>query len=230
MTGFSAQDLKLVEQQWRALGPDHEWVGWAAVGTSPHEIWLFRKRSNWRHLPLRRATDGYVLSDERNTHSVRLASLEGIAGALASIPTLATATSDPEGGALDQATQASHTAEETRVLTPRWNADGLIAAIAQDVRTSEVLMLAWMNETALRATLETGRAVYWSRSRQALWAKGDTSGHYQRVVEVRIDCDQDAVLLKVEQTGAACHTGRRSCFYRVASAVPGTDPVLAYRD
>jgi phosphoribosyl-AMP cyclohydrolase len=106
--------------------------------------------------------------------------------------------------------------DETLELRPRFNADGLIAAIAQDASTGEVLMLAWMNDEALRLTVETGRAVYWSRSRGGLWRKGDTSGHEQHVVEIRVDCDQDAVLLKVQQTGAACHTGRRSCFYRIA--------------
>jgi phosphoribosyl-AMP cyclohydrolase len=106
--------------------------------------------------------------------------------------------------------------DETLELRPRFNADGLIAAIAQDASTGEVLMLAWMNDEALRLTIETGRAVYWSRSRGGLWRKGDTSGHEQHVVEIRVDCDQDAVLLKVQQTGAACHTGRRSCFYRIA--------------
>ena len=78
-------------------------------------------------------------------------------------------------------------------------------------------MLAWMNTEALQQTIDSGRAVYWSRSRRELWRKGDTSGHQQHVVEIRVDCDQDAVLLKVRQTGAACHTGRRSCFYRIAT-------------
>ncbi|NQY97091.1 MAG: phosphoribosyl-AMP cyclohydrolase [Henriciella sp.] len=104
--------------------------------------------------------------------------------------------------------------DETDQLRPQFNADGLIAAVAQDVETGEVLMLAWMNETALRATIETRRGTYWSRSRQKLWIKGETSGHVQDVVEVMIDCDQDAVLLKVRQTGGACHTGRKGCFYR----------------
>lgn len=104
--------------------------------------------------------------------------------------------------------------DETDELRPKFNADGLIAAIAQDATSGEVLMMAWMNETALRATLDTGRGTYWSRSRQELWIKGETSGHTQDVVEVMIDCDQDAILLKVNQTGGACHTGRPSCFYR----------------
>lgn len=106
--------------------------------------------------------------------------------------------------------------DETTELRPNFNADGLVAAIAQDAETGEVLMLAWMNSEALRATIETGRATYWSRSRGALWVKGETSGNVQEVVEMRIDCDQDAVLLKVKQSGGACHTGRQSCFYRVA--------------
>jgi phosphoribosyl-AMP cyclohydrolase len=89
---------------------------------------------------------------------------------------------------------------------------GLVPAIAQS-RDGTVLMLAWMNEASLRETLETGRATYWSRSRGALWRKGETSGHVQRLVELRVDCDRDAVLLIVEQTGPACHTNRPSCFY-----------------
>lgn len=106
--------------------------------------------------------------------------------------------------------------DETRELRPKFDEHGLVAAIAQDANTGEVLMLAWMNADALEQTLATGRAVYWSRSRNELWRKGDTSGHEQHVVEVRVDCDQDAILLKVRQTGAACHTGRRACFYRIA--------------
>jgi phosphoribosyl-AMP cyclohydrolase len=108
--------------------------------------------------------------------------------------------------------------ETSTQLTPRFDASGLIAAVAQDHATGQVLMLAWMNAEALRLTLETGEAVYWSRSRQQLWRKGEQSGHVQRVIEARVDCDQDAVLLRVEQTGAACHTGKRSCFYRVIGA------------
>lgn len=90
---------------------------------------------------------------------------------------------------------------------------GLIAAIAQDASTGEVLMIAWMNEEALNKTLETKRATYFSRSRNSLWVKGETSGHFQDVVEIRFDCDGDAVLMKVNQTGAACHSGKRSCFH-----------------
>ena len=105
--------------------------------------------------------------------------------------------------------------ETNSELTPRFDANGLIAAVAQDHSSGEVLMLAWMNEEALRTTLTTGFATYWSRSRNKLWRKGEESGHVQRVVELRVDCDQDAVLMRVEQTGSACHTGARSCFYRV---------------
>jgi phosphoribosyl-AMP cyclohydrolase len=90
----------------------------------------------------------------------------------------------------------------------------LIAAVAQDVTTGEVLMLAYMNRQSLAITLATGRATYWSRSRNELWEKGATSGHTQRVVEIALDCDGDALLLKVEQVGAACHTGDRTCFHR----------------
>ena len=104
--------------------------------------------------------------------------------------------------------------DETSELRPKFNADGLIAAVAQDADTGEVLMLAWMNAEALSATLKTGRGTYWSRSRNALWVKGETSGHTQAVVSVLVDCDQDAVVLKVRQSGGACHTGRKSCFYR----------------
>ena len=107
--------------------------------------------------------------------------------------------------------------ERGLVLTPNFNAEGLVAAVAQHADTGEVLMLAWMNAEALRASLDTGEAHYFSRSRQALWKKGETSGQIQRIVEVRVDCDQDAVLLKVrpQGDGGACHVGFRSCFYRV---------------
>ncbi len=96
-----------------------------------------------------------------------------------------------------------------------FDANGLVAAVAQDHRTGEVLMLAWMNRESLQRTLATGNVTYWSRSRQALWQKGETSGHTQRLIEAYIDCDGDALVLKVEQTGPACHTGNRTCFYRV---------------
>lgn len=97
--------------------------------------------------------------------------------------------------------------------TLKWTADGLIPAIAQDHETGEVLMLAWMNAASLARTFETGRVTYWSRSRQEFWAKGETSGHIQELVEMRVDCDRDCLLMKVKQTGPACHTGRQSCFY-----------------
>ena len=97
--------------------------------------------------------------------------------------------------------------------TLTFNDAGLIPAIAQDHVSGEVLMLAWMNEESIRRTLETGRVTYWSRSRQALWAKGETSGHVQELVDFRVDCDRDAVLVRVRQTGPACHTGARSCFF-----------------
>jgi len=107
--------------------------------------------------------------------------------------------------------------ERGDVLAPRFDANGLIAAVATHADTGEVLMLAWMNAEALRRTLDTGQAHYFSRSRQALWKKGETSGQVQTVVELRIDCDQDAVWLKVrpQGDGGACHVGFRSCFYRV---------------
>lgn len=98
-------------------------------------------------------------------------------------------------------------------MAPKYDARGLVPAIAQDWRTGRVLMLAWMSPEAWDKTLETGRATYWSRSRQALWVKGETSGYTQRVVEVRLDCDGDTVLLQVEQEGPACHTGAATCFF-----------------
>ncbi len=96
----------------------------------------------------------------------------------------------------------------------RFNADGLIPAIAQQHDTGEVLMMAWMSAASIAETLETGHACYFSRSRQQLWRKGETSGHTQRLIELRLDCDGDTLLVLVDQTGAACHTGTRSCFYR----------------
>ena len=106
--------------------------------------------------------------------------------------------------------------ERGKVLAPRFDANGLIAAVTTHADTGEVLMFAWMNAEALKLTLDTGWAHYFSRSRQALWKKGETSGQLQQVVEARVDCDQDAVLLKVrpQGDGGACHTGQRSCFYR----------------
>ncbi len=114
-----------------------------------------------------------------------------------------------------------------------WNADGLVPAVAQDAASGEVLMLAWMSRESLERTVATGEAVYWSRSRKALWKKGETSGHVQRVVEIRLDCDADTVLLRVESRGGvACHTGRRRCFFSRLETADGegrwvaTDPVV----
>ena len=113
--------------------------------------------------------------------------------------------------------------------------DGLVAAIAQQYDTGEVLMLAWMNRDAVAETLATGRVCYWSRSRGQLWRKGETSGQVQRLVDLRVDCDGDALLLLVDQTGVACHTGRRSCFYRagrpdglIEIAAPEVSPDALY--
>jgi phosphoribosyl-AMP cyclohydrolase len=102
--------------------------------------------------------------------------------------------------------------------TLKFDASGLIPAIAQDHATGEVLMMAWMNAESVARTVATGQVTYWSRSRQALWAKGETSGHVQRLVELRVDCDRDCLLLLVDQTGPACHTNRRSCFYTAVRA------------
>ncbi|MFM7120395.1 MAG: phosphoribosyl-AMP cyclohydrolase [Gammaproteobacteria bacterium] len=110
----------------------------------------------------------------------------------------------------------------------RYDASGLIPAIAQDARTGQVLMLAWMNRASIDRTLSEGFACYWSRSRQAFWRKGETSGHLQRLVELRVDCDGDALLLRVEQTGPACHTERPSCFYLLAD--PAAPAVLRVTD
>jgi phosphoribosyl-AMP cyclohydrolase len=111
-----------------------------------------------------------------------------------------------------------------------WDKDGLIPAIAQDAETGDVLMFAWMNREALARTAETGEAVYFSRSRGRLWHKGEESGHTQKIREIRIDCDNDVVLLKIEQVGGiACHTGRRSCFfqkYLADGSWSAVDPVL----
>lgn len=97
--------------------------------------------------------------------------------------------------------------------TLTYNDAGLIPAIAQDAASGDVLMMAWMNADSVARTLETGRVTYWSRSRQSFWVKGDTSGHVQELVDFRVDCDRDCILVTVNQTGPACHTGRRSCFY-----------------
>jgi phosphoribosyl-AMP cyclohydrolase len=111
--------------------------------------------------------------------------------------------------------------EEGLALKPKFDASGLVTCVATDAATGDVLMVAHMNDEALRKTIESGEAWYFSRSRNALWRKGETSGQTQRVVEIRLDCDQDAVWLRVEQKGAACHTGRHSCFYRKVTAGDG---------
>ena len=111
--------------------------------------------------------------------------------------------------------------EEGLAFQPKFDAAGLATCVATDAATGEVLMVAHMNDEALRKTIASGEAWYFSRSRNALWRKGETSGHTQRVVEMRMDRDQDAIWIRVEQTGAACHTGRRSCFYRAVTAGDG---------
>ena len=119
--------------------------------------------------------------------------------------------------------------EEGRAFAPKFDADGLITAVATDAKSGDVLMVAHMNAEALAKTVASGEAWYYSRSRQALWRKGETSGHTQRVVEMRMDCDQDAIWIRVEQHGAACHTGRHSCFYRKIEAAGG-DTQLSFAD
>ncbi len=115
-----------------------------------------------------------------------------------------------------------HDLEEGPALAPKFDADGLIVCITTEVHTGDILMVAYMNEEALRLSIETGVAHYWSRSRQSLWRKGDTSGQVQTIAEMFTDCDQDAIMLKVEAggDGKACHTGRRSCFYRKVELGP----------
>jgi phosphoribosyl-AMP cyclohydrolase len=120
--------------------------------------------------------------------------------------------------------------EEGLALQPKFDADGLVTAVATDSKSGDVLMVAHMNADALAKTIESGEAWYYSRSRRKLWRKGEESGHTQRVVELRIDCDQDAVWLKVEQTGAACHTGRASCFYRAVPLKQKGAVKLEFRD
>ena len=121
--------------------------------------------------------------------------------------------------------------EEGLAFLPKFDADGLVTAVVTDAGNGDVLMVAHMNEEALAKTVATGDAWYYSRSRQKLWKKGESSGHVQRLVEMRVDCDQDAVWLKVEQQGAgACHTGRRSCFYRAIPLGQIGDIRLEFRD
>jgi phosphoribosyl-AMP cyclohydrolase len=119
--------------------------------------------------------------------------------------------------------------EEGLAFRPKFDASGLVTCVATDAATGDVLMVAHMNEEALRNTIDSGEAWYFSRSRNALWRKGETSGQTQRVLEMRMDCDQDAVWLRVEQVGAACHTGRLSCFYRKVEKGEG-GPVMSLVD
>ncbi len=131
--------------------------------------------------------------------------------------------------------------EEGLTFRPKFDSSGLLTCVATDAASGDVLMVAHMNDEALRKTIASGEAWYYSRSRKALWKKGETSGHVQRVVEMRMDCDQDAVWIRVEQVGGACHTGRRSCFYRAIEHEGGSvklafvdadrtfDPAKVYR-
>ena len=112
----------------------------------------------------------------------------------------------------------SNDIEEGLTFRPKFDASGLVTCVATDAGSGDVLMVAHMNDEALRKTIASGDAWYFSRSRQSLWRKGESSGHTQRVVEMRLDCDQDAIWIRVEQAGAACHTGRHSCFYRAVSS------------
>ena len=121
--------------------------------------------------------------------------------------------------------------EEGLAFTPKFGADGLVTAVVTDAKSGDVLMVAHMNEEAIRKTVASGEAWYYSRSRKTLWKKGEASGHTQRVVELRVDCDQDALWLKVEQSGeGACHTGRRSCFYRAVPLGKTGTVTLEFRD
>jgi phosphoribosyl-AMP cyclohydrolase len=123
---------------------------------------------------------------------------------------------------------ATQEVEEDRALAPKFDADGLLTCVATDATTGELLMVAHMNAEALAKTIASGEAWYFSRSRRRLWRKGESSGHVQRVVEMRVDCDQDAIWIKVEQAGpGACHTGRRSCFYRAVPLGKTPDASLA---
>jgi len=124
-----------------------------------------------------------------------------------------------------------HDIEEGLASTPKFDADGLVTAVVTDATSGDVLMVAHMNEEALQKTIASGEAWYYSRSRKALWKKGETSGHAQRVIELRVDCDQDALWLKVDQKGGgACHTGRRSCFYRAVPLGKTGAVTLEFRD
>ena len=120
-------------------------------------------------------------------------------------------------------------ADEAKTLLDavRFDAAGLVPVITQEHRTGEVMMMAWMNRESLEETMKTGRLCYWSRSRQELWRKGETSGHVQKLIEMRVDCDGDTLLALIEQTGAACHTGASNCFYRAATGDALVDVIPA---
>lgn len=120
--------------------------------------------------------------------------------------------------------------ETGTALTPKFDEHGLVPVIAQDAETGEVLMLAYMNAEALARTIESGQAWYWSRSRAAFWRKGETSGHTQTLVSLATDCDQDAILMRVRQIGPACHTNRRSCFYRTVNRAENGSVSLSFTD
>jgi phosphoribosyl-AMP cyclohydrolase len=123
-----------------------------------------------------------------------------------------------------------HAIEEGLALQPKFDASGLVTCVATDGESGDVLMVAHMNAEALQKTIASGEAWYYSRSRQKLWRKGESSGQTQRVVELRLDCDQDAVWIRVEQQGAACHTGRRSCFYRAVQTGQGATTAMTFVD
>jgi phosphoribosyl-AMP cyclohydrolase len=126
---------------------------------------------------------------------------------------------------------SKHDIEEGLAFSPRFDVNGLVTVVVTDAKSGDVLMVAHMNQEALHKTVASGEAWYYSRSRKALWKKGETSGHIQRVVELRVDCDQDALWLKVEQQGeGACHTGRRSCFYRVVPLGKAGQATLEFHD
>ena len=126
---------------------------------------------------------------------------------------------------------SAHDFEEGLAFEPKFDANGLVTAVVTDAKSGDVLMVAHMNDEALRKTIAEGQAWYYSRSRKALWKKGETSGHVQRVIELRVDCDQDAIWLKVDLQGAgACHTGRRSCFYRAVPLGKTGGVTLEFRD
>jgi phosphoribosyl-AMP cyclohydrolase len=128
-------------------------------------------------------------------------------------------------------TKSTKEVEEGLAFMPEFGADGLITAVVTDAKSGDVLMVAHMNQEALRKTIASGEAWYYSRSRKALWKKGETSGHVQRVIELRVDCDQDALWLRVDQQGpGACHTGRRSCFYRAIPLGKTGAVTLEFRD